>query len=55
MTDNCMNTVEKVREEAADILACALLDMILADNDHEREFSPGRTAPQEIEEQPACH
>ena len=55
MTDTCMNTVEKVREEAADILACALLDMILADNNHKREISPGRTEHQEIEEQPACH
>ena len=55
MTDNCMNAVEKVREEAADILACALLDMILAGNDREGEISPGRTEHQEIEEQPACH
>jgi hypothetical protein len=55
MTDDCTNTLPKARDEIADILACALLDMILAGNDREGEISPGRTEPQEIEEQPACH
>ena len=55
MTDDCTNTVPKAREEIADILARALLDMILAGNDREGEIFPGRTEHKEIEEQPACH
>jgi hypothetical protein len=55
MTDDSMNTVPKTREAIADILARALLDMILAGNDREGDVSPGRTKHQELQEQPACH